>query len=51
MLRPIDALNMRCDAVKDYLAELIERLDEYDELDFFGQGGWRKELMDEDGDK
>lgn len=51
MLRPVDVFKLRCDPTKDYLAELIERLDELDELDYFGTEGWRHQLMNEDGDE
>lgn len=43
----VDPWGMSADAVREYLAELIERLDELDEEDYFGSEGWRKMLMDE----
>lgn len=39
---------MKEQAIKDYLKELIEKLDELDEEDFFGTEGWRHFLMGED---
>lgn len=48
MLHDYDVNKLRCDDVKDYLKELIQRLDEQDEMDVFGTEGWRKFLMDED---
>lgn len=35
------------DVAKEYLAELIEALDNLDEEDYFGREGWRKFLMGE----
>lgn len=34
-------------AVREYLAELIEVLDELDTYDYFGREGWRSMLMKE----
>jgi hypothetical protein len=42
-----NALQAPCDQVKEFLAELVERLDELDEQDYFGHKGWRSELMGE----
>ena len=47
-VRDIDRLSE--DEVREYLAELMEALDNLDEDDYFGprtQGGWRKFLMGE----
>lgn len=33
--------------IREFLAELIERLDELDEVAYFGQEGWRRMLMGE----
>ena len=39
------------DEVREFLAELIERLNELDEIDYFGREGWERMLMgDFDGD-
>lgn len=45
--REFDPLSMKCDPAMEFLAELVERLDELDESDFFGTEGWRKFLMGE----
>ena len=37
-----------CATVKEYLAELIEKLDDLDESDYFGTEGWRRMIMGED---
>jgi hypothetical protein len=39
---------MKEEAVREYLKELIEKLDELDCDDFFGSEGWRKYIMGED---
>ena len=38
-------LYAKADDVREYLAELIERLDELDEVEYFGHEGWRNMLM------
>lgn len=38
---------MKAEAVKDYLKELIKKLDELDCEDFFGTEGWRYFIMGE----
>ena len=43
-----DVDKMKCDAVREYLKKLIEKLDEQDQDDFFGTQGWRYYLMGED---
>lgn len=40
---------MKAKAIKDYLKELMEKLDELDNEDFFGSEGWRHRIMGEDG--
>ena len=42
-----NALYAQCDDAREYLAELIEKLDELDEVDYFGPEGWRDMLMGE----
>ena len=39
---------MKAAAIKQYLKDLIEKLDELDQDDFFGTEGWRKYVMGED---
>lgn len=36
-----------CDEVREYLQELIQKLDELDEVDYFGSEGWRGMLLGE----
>lgn len=48
MIRPVDVYKLKCDATRDMLMELIEKLNELDELDFFGTEGWRHDLLGED---
>lgn len=43
-----DIRKMKSKALAEYLAKLIERLDELDGEDFFGTEGWRHYLMGED---
>lgn len=43
-----DVNKQSCSSVKEYLAELIEKLDDLDESDYFGTEGWRRMLMGED---
>lgn len=48
MIRPVDVNGMKCDAARDMLAELIEKLNELDEVDYFGTEGWRQMLLGDD---
>lgn len=48
MLRPVDVNKLKCDTTRDMLMELIEKLNDLDEVDFFGPNGWRADLMGED---
>lgn len=47
-MRADDVRKMKAEAVREYLVELIEKLDELDQDDFFGTEGWRHRLMGED---
>lgn len=38
----------KCDELREWTAELVGRLDELDEQDYFGTEGWRHFLMGED---
>lgn len=48
MLREVDVKTTLCSDAKEYLRELIQRLDELDELNYFGSEGWHRMLMEED---
>lgn len=39
---------LKCPSVREYLEELIEKLDDLDNSDYFGTEGWRHMLMGED---
>lgn len=43
-----DVEDTDCEKIKEYLAFLIERLDELDGDDYFGPEGWRQFIMRED---
>ena len=47
-MKVYEVKSLRCDDARDYLAELIERLDDLDESDYFGRSGWREMLMGEE---
>lgn len=47
-MRPIDVNKLKCDPARDMLMELIEKLNELDEVDYFGTEGWRKMLLGDD---
>lgn len=47
-MKSYEAFRMREDDVREYLAELIEALDNLDQEDYFGTEGWRRMLMGED---
>lgn len=47
-MRPAEVDRLKCDAVREYLQELMEALDALDEQDYFGTEGWRHDLMGED---
>lgn len=43
-----EVYGLKCDVLRDKVAELIEALDALDENDYFGTEGWRHMLMGED---
>lgn len=43
-----DVDDTKIKAVRQYLKDLIKKLDELDKDDFFGPEGWRKYVMGED---
>ncbi len=45
-VREVDLLSE--EGAKDYLRDIIEKLDSLDDEDFFGTEGWRHYLMGED---
>lgn len=45
-IKDIDKLTN--EAVREYLKELMEKLDDLDEDDFFGTEGWRHYILGED---
>lgn len=44
-MKQTEVQSTKCDVARDYLEELIQHLDELDEVDYFGNEGWRKFLM------
>lgn len=46
-MTPYEVDRLRCDDAKTLLAELIEKLDELDAVDYFGNEGWRQMLLGE----
>lgn len=47
MTTEADVRRMRCDALREWVMELVQKLDGLDEADYFGTEGWRHMLMEE----
>ena len=47
MIKVSDVNRMKDEAVREYLETLIEKLNELDEMDYFGTEGWERMLLDE----
>lgn len=52
-MRVYEVGSVKADKLREFTAELIQKLDELDEVDYFGDEGWRAMLMgmgSEDGE-
>lgn len=49
-MRVYEVDRVKTEKLREFTSELIQKLDELDEVDYFGTEGWRHMLMGMDGE-